>query len=121
MWYGSAVMELRRSANPSDRNRRRRLLNAIGMSGKQMKKMLIWESATYIGGAIVLTVTMGNLLGWLICQAEIVKNQWAFIYHFTLVPVIVCLPLLILVAIAIPLTFYKSICKKSIVERLRVE
>ena len=49
------------------------MLNAIGMSGKQMKKMLIWESATYIGGAIVLTVTMGNLLGWLICQAEIVN------------------------------------------------
>lgn len=97
------------------------MLNAIGMSGKQMKKMLIWESATYIGGAIILTVTMGNLLGWLICQAEIVKNQWAFIYHFTLAPIIVCLPLLILVAIAIPLTFYKSICKKSIVERLRVE
>lgn len=97
------------------------MLNAIGMSGKQMKRMLIWESVTYIGGAIALTVTVGNLLGWLICQAEIVKNQWAFIYHFTVTPVVVCLPLLLFVAIGIPLIFYKSICKKSIVERLRVE
>ena len=97
------------------------MLNAIGMSGKQMKKMLIWESATYIGGAVILTVTVGNLLGWLVCQAEMVKNQWAFIYHFTLTPIIICLPLLVLVAVAIPLVFYKSICKRSIVERLRFE
>lgn len=29
------------------------MLNVIGMSGKQMEKMLIWESTAYIGGAVL--------------------------------------------------------------------
>lgn len=97
------------------------MLNAIGMSGKQMKKMLIWESAVYIGGAVFLTATIGNLLGWLICQNELIQNQWAFVYHITLTPLLMCLPFLVVIAVAIPLGFYKNICKRSIVERLRVE
>ena len=39
------------------------MLNAIGMSGKQMKKMLIWESATYIGGAINFNCDDGEFVG----------------------------------------------------------
>lgn len=97
------------------------MLNAIGMSGKQMKKMLIWESTAYIGGAVLLTATVGNLLGWLICQNELIQNQWAFVYHFTPTPILMCLPFLAVIAVAIPLGFYKSIRKRSIVERLRVE
>ena len=97
------------------------MLNAIGMSGKQMKKMLVWESLAYIGSAFLLTATAGNLLGWIVCQSEQIKNRWAFIYHFTLTPVLFCLPFLAILAIAIPLAFYRGISKKSIVERLRFE
>lgn len=97
------------------------MLNAIGMSGKQMKKMLIWESAVYIGSAAALTVTVGNVLGWLICQNELIKNQWAFVYRFTLTPILICLPFLLIIALVIPLIFYKAAARRSIVERLRFE
>lgn len=97
------------------------MLNAIGMSGRQMKKMLIWESTLYIGSAAVLTLTAGNIMGWLICQTEQIQNQWAFVYHFTVAPILICLPLLLFTAIIIPLLFYRNICRKSIVERLRYE
>ncbi|MCI8768170.1 MAG: ABC transporter permease [Ruminococcus sp.] len=95
------------------------MLSAVGMGGRQMKRMLIWESAAYIGSASVLAVTAGNLLSWLICQDVVIRNQWAFAYHFTVVPVAVCLPLLLLAASAVPLMFYKKLCAGSVVERLR--
>ena len=95
------------------------MLSAIGMGGRQMKRMLIWESAAYIGSAALLTVTAGNLLGWQLCQDPMIQNQWAFVYHFTIVPVAICLPVLLLAASAAPLIFYKKICRKSVVERLR--
>lgn len=96
------------------------MLNAIGMGGKQMKKMLVWESGIYIGMAVLLTVTLGNMLVWGACQAETIQNQWAFQYQFTVFPILVCLPLLWMIAVAVPLAFYKNICRKSVVERLRV-
>lgn len=96
------------------------MLNAIGMSGKQMKKMLIWESGFYIGMAVILSITFGNVLIWGVCQIETIQNQWAFHYQFTIIPILICLPLLLMFAFTIPLVFYKSICKKSVVERLRV-
>lgn len=95
------------------------MLGAIGMGGRQMKRMLIWESTAYIGSAALLSVTAGNLLGWQICRDPMIRNQWAFTYHFTLAPVAACLPILLLAASAVPLVFYKKLCKKSIVERLR--
>ena len=95
------------------------MLSAVGMGGRQMKKMLLWESAAYIGSAVLLTATAGNLLSWLLCQSEIVENQWAFTYHFTFLPVAACLPVLLAVALMVPLVFYRKICERSVVERLR--
>lgn len=95
------------------------MLSAVGMGGRQMKRMLVWESAAYIGTAAVLTVTAGNLISWLICQDAMIQNQWAFTYHFTVLPVAVCLPILLLAGFAVPLVFYHKMCGKSVVERLR--
>lgn len=95
------------------------MLSAVGMGGRQMKKMLVWESAGYIGGAVILAVTAGNLISWLLCQSETIQNQWAFEYHFTFLPILACLPVLLAVAAVIPLVFYKKICRMSVVDRLR--
>lgn len=95
------------------------MLSAVGMGGRQMKKMLFWESVGYIGGAVILAVTAGNFISWLLCQSETIQNQWAFVYHFTCLPILACLPVLLAVAVVIPLVFYKKICRKSVVERLR--
>lgn len=95
------------------------MLSAVGMGGRQMKKMLAWESAVYIGSAALLTITAGNLISWLICQDATIQNQWAFVYHFTVLPVAVCLPILLLAAVAVPLVSYQKMCKNSVVERLR--
>ncbi len=95
------------------------MLSAIGMGGRQMKKMLVWESMAYILSAAVLTATAGNPLGWLICQIPDIQNRWAFVYHFTVIPVVLCLPVLLIITSLVPLLFYRKAGRQSVVERLR--
>lgn len=42
-------------------------------------------AATYIGSAVILTVTVTNLWGWLVYPAEMLKNQW-FLFITSLCP-----------------------------------
>ena len=95
------------------------MLSAIGMGGRQMKKMLVWESMAYILSAAVLTATAGNPLGWLICQIPDIQNRWAFVDHFTVIPVVLCLPVLRIITSLVPLLFYRKAGRQSVVERLR--
>ena len=43
------------------------------------------KAATYIGSAVILTVTVTNLWGWLVYPAEMLKNQW-FLFITSLCP-----------------------------------
>ncbi|MDE6388315.1 MAG: ABC transporter permease [Lachnospiraceae bacterium] len=94
------------------------VLGAVGMTQKQMKQMLAWEGIAYIGAAVSITATIGTGIGYFICEM-MVGNMWAFCYHFTLLPVILCLPFMLAVSILVPLGFYRNMNRKSIVERLR--
>lgn len=42
------------------------MLNADGISGKPIRKTIVWERMTYISESIILTATIGNLPGWCI-------------------------------------------------------
>lgn len=94
------------------------MLGAIGMSRKQTKLMLIYESLAYIAFAVLLTATFGTGMCYLVCT-NLISNVWAFVYHFTLTPVALCMPFLVMIAVAVPLAFNRGINKRSIVERLR--
>ncbi len=94
------------------------VLGAAGMTQKQMKQMLVWEGTAYILGAALITATIGTGIGYFICE-KLVGNMWAFRYHFTLLPVGLCLPMMLAAAVLVPLGFYRKMNRKSIVERLR--
>lgn len=94
------------------------MLRAIGLSLKQMKRMLIYESMAYIVLSFVLTATAGTGICYMICM-NLISGMWAFVYRFTLLPVLLCLPVFIIIAIVVPLIFNQIIGQKSIVERLR--
>lgn len=94
------------------------VLGAAGMAQRQMKRMLAWEGIAYIGLAVLVTATLGTGVVWFICEA-MVGNMWAFRYHFTLLPVVLSLPFMLVVAVVVPLGFYRQMSRKSIVERLR--
>lgn len=96
------------------------MLSAVGMSERQIKQMLILESFSYIGLAVLWTITIGKAINYFICK-NIIAQMWAFRYTITLLPIFIMLVALLGIAWVIPLGFYRTINQKSIVERLRFE
>ena len=103
-------------------NARRRefaMMQAVGMTGKQLKKMLIYEGLLYTGIAIVITFLLSVSVQPVLLNvlSEII---WFFSGEMTILPLLVLLPVYALIGAGVPLLLYKSISKTSIVERLRV-
>ncbi|MBU5333518.1 MAG: FtsX-like permease family protein [Anaerocolumna aminovalerica] len=100
------------------RKRELAMLNSIGMTGKQIKRMLVIEGLFYGGNAIVISFFVSILVGFFLIR-QIESMLWFFQYHFTVIPILGVLPIFILLGIIIPLSAYKATNKQSIVERLR--
>ena len=100
------------------RRREFAVLQAVGMTGKQLKTMLVWEGLFYALGAagiaLVLSVLLNPLAGSLL---EIMF--WFFSAHVTIVPVLLLVPIFALLGYAIPAIMYRQASKQSVVERLR--
>ena len=95
------------------------MLEAIGMTGKQLKKMLAFEGGLYVAVSAVFTLTVGNLMCYAFVMA--ISNQmWFFTYHFTAVPIIFTLALLGIISVLLPVICYNKMCGDSIADRLRI-
>lgn len=100
------------------RKRELAMMNAVGMTGRQLKSMLMWEGVHYA----VLTAVCSALGGTLLSVAfafGIAKELFFFTYRFTLLPIAVCAPILLLLSAVIPAVSYRAICRESVVDRLR--
>lgn len=100
------------------RRRELAMLQSIGMTEKQQRHMLLWEGLIYALLTFVFTLTVGNLIcyGFVLLMAG---QIWFFTYHFTLLPILFCLPFLLLIAVAVPRVCGRKMAKQSVVERLR--
>lgn len=100
------------------RRREFAVLQSVGMTGKQLKQMLVAEGLYYTFGAVLLSLILNTLLGPFIGKA-MGSMFWFFTYKFTVVPILIIAPIFALLGVAIPLITYHFSAKKSIVERLR--
>lgn len=100
------------------RRREFAMLQSIGMTSKQLRRMLIAEGILYTGGAGILSVILGVGVSALLADT-IAKSLWFFTYRFTLLPLMVTIPILLVIGILLPIPVLKSVEKQSIVERLR--
>ncbi len=100
------------------RRRELAMMNAVGMTGGQLKKMLMWESVHYAVLTAVCAAAVGALLSRTAVRSA-TGDMFFFSYHFTLLPIMVCVPVLILLSAVIPSVAYRAICNESVVERLR--
>ena len=100
------------------RRREFAVLQSVGMTGKQLKQMLVTEGLYYAIGAVVISMVLNILLGPLV--GELMGSMfWFFTYKFTVTPILIVAPIFALLGVAIPLITYHFAAKKSIVERLR--
>ncbi|MEE0693218.1 MAG: ABC transporter permease [Lachnospiraceae bacterium] len=101
------------------RKREFAMIQSVGMTKKQLCRMLVYEGLYY--AVITLTVS------YVISTAAVGIGIRAMVeggfttFHFTLLPLIVCTPILLTFAVLIPYLCFKNLEKQSIVERLRME
>ena len=100
------------------RRREFAVLQAVGMTGKQLKIMLVWEGLCYtllsLLAALGLTVCLGPLVG-----AAASDFFWFFTYRLTITPILLLLPVFLLLGLVVPLITYRAIARHTVVERLR--
>lgn len=100
------------------RRREFAVLQSVGMTGRQLKTMLVWEGLIYGLSAVALSMVLSGVLGPLMGNA-VGSMFWFFTYRFTLAPVLLVLPVFLLLGTVLPLVVYRSVAKSTIVERLR--
>ncbi|MBQ8966279.1 FtsX-like permease family protein [Ruminococcus sp.] len=100
------------------RKRELAMMNAVGMTSSQQKAMLRWEGACYAVLTAVCSAVLAALVS-LLAVKGLGEGLFFFRYHFTLLPLICCIPVLLALSAAIPSVAYKFICRESVVERLR--
>ena len=92
-------------------------LQSIGMTGRQLKRMLICEGGCYSIAAALFTLTVGNVLSYLLVLA-LSRQMWFFTYHFTVLPILITLLLLAVISVIVPSLCYRQMCRRSITDRL---
>ena len=94
------------------------MMEAVGMTGKQMKFMLAWEGGVYAVFTMIFSIVGGKIINSLVLENAL-TDMWYFTNQFTIVPIILCMPVLLLLACVIPMVAYKNMNRESVVERLR--
>jgi len=96
------------------------MMQAVGLTKKQMLGMLIWE-----GVLQGIATIMVSILFYVVCVGPVMRvimeETMIFQYKFVIAPLIVMLPIVLLIAAIIPYVSYQKMQQQSVVERMRVE
>ncbi len=100
------------------RKREFALLQAVGMTSRQMKRMLVTEGCLYgisaIAAALVISLAAMPLL------SEVLTGMfWFYSHHTTVAPVLAVMPVFLLFGTLIPLIACRAMARESVVERIR--
>lgn len=94
------------------------MLEAAGMSGTQQKQMLKTEGLCYALLAAIAALALAAALNLTVVRS-VGDSFFFFTWHFTLLPVILCLPVMAVVVLCVPVIGYNRLCRISVVERMR--
>lgn len=100
------------------RRREFAVLQSVGMTRRQLKRMLVYEGLLYTFAAIVisliLVVASEPFMGKMI-----EKMFWFFRFQYTIGPVVLAALIFTVIGAGVPLVVYRVVGKQTIVERLR--
>lgn len=99
------------------RKREFAMIQSVGMTKRQLCRMLTFEGLYYAGMTLIASYILGALAVGVLVRGMAAGGFSTF--HFTLLPLILCTPVLIIFAMLIPYLCFKNLEKQSIVERLR--
>lgn len=104
--------------NMQNRQKEISIMESVGMTEQQVKKMLMWEGIFYTGGVLFLTLTAGVGITYTIYQT---MNYMGAGFWFPILPFLGAAAVLLVICIVVPMTAYKKIEKNgSLADRIRV-
>lgn len=93
------------------------VMESIGMTGKQVREMLVLEGLLFAGGSLCVTWTVGLAVTYYLYQS---MNYREIPFQIPVLPVAGAMVFVLLVCVAVPLVSYWSMEKKgTVVERIR--
>lgn len=96
------------------------MMQAIGMSDRQLQKMLLTEGMFYTVGTLIITLGLGSLLGYVAfvwAKEEEILRIRTFSYPWEIAGIIVVVLVIVQLFLAVMLS--RSVKKESIIERIR--
>lgn len=99
------------------RRREFAVMQSVGMTKKQLCRMLVNEGLYYAGLTLLFSYLISTFAVGVVVRAMVEGGFTTF--RFTLLPLVACTPVLIFFAVLIPYLCFRNLEKHSIVERLR--
>ena len=93
------------------------MMEAIGMTRKQLSQMLILEGLFYAGITIAFSFILGILFSLTVCRA-VTGGMWFMKYHFVIWPMLAVFPVLLILGALIPYLVYLPQRKQSLISCL---
>ncbi len=100
------------------RRREMAVLQSIGMTGRQLKEMLILEGCAYGISAILLSLILSLLMQSLVL-GQLEHILWFFTAKWIWSPILGMLLVFLVLGAVIPAAAYRTVERQSVVERLR--
>lgn len=101
------------------RRREFAMMEAVGMTEKQLSAMMVCEGSCYVIFTMVFVLVLNFLAAEPLIRT-LAGEIWFFSYKGTVVPLLVCLPVLLVVSVIIPYISCQKMQKASVVERMRI-
>lgn len=94
------------------------MMESIGMTVGQQKRILWAEGLFYAAITILLSMSLGSIVSYGVVKT-VTAQMWMFRYQFTLTPILLSIPFLLLITWLVPEICYRRMRRATVVERLR--
>lgn len=96
-------------------------MQSIGMTHKQLCRLVTMECLSYVGRAAVIGTILAGVLGMTLIKMVVEKGSfWFMTFHMTLVPALLFFLIFAILALIVPNIALKVFNRGSVIERLRV-
>ncbi len=96
-------------------------MQSIGMTKKQLRKLLMLEGCLYAAGAAVLGIVFSVAVDQTLLKMILSNpSMWSFSYRITILPAIILSMILVVISVLIPRGAMRIFYKGSVVEQLRI-
>ena len=94
------------------------MMEAVGMTGRQLKQMLCFEGGFYALYTGICSAAVSSLVSVLVVK-PFGDETYFFQWHFTVLPLVICIPVLAAVVVLVPALCHRHMLRLSVVERMQ--